>query len=403
LLFSCTSYATPGFAPGPRDAREESEAMEDNVGEAVGGDKLLFTPGPLTTSPSVKQAMLRDLGSRDSEFIRVVREVREKLLAVGQASSAEYTTIPMQGSGTFGLEAVVSSTVPPDGRVGVIINGAYGKRVAGIATALGIATTCIECPENAKPDLEEIRRVLGNEPGITNVFVVHCETTTGIINPVGEIGAIVADAGAKYIVDAMSSFGAVPLNLAECGIDYLVSSANKCIEGVPGFSFVIAKLASLKETEGYARSVSLDLFSQWKGLEKNGQFRFTPPTHSLLAFRQALEELEKEGGVEGRAARYSANHEILVNGMREMGFSEYLSPEDRGYIITSFHYPDDQKFSFDEFYESLNEKNFVIYPGKVSDADCFRIGSIGRIFESDVHRLLEAIRETVSEMNIRLK
>jgi len=368
-----------------------------------GKDKILFTPGPLTTSQTVKQAMLRDLGSRDIEFIGLVKDIRHKLVELGQASLNKYTAVLMQGSGTFGLEAVISSTVPPDGKLLVVINGAYGKRLAKIASVLKIETVTLEYPENIKPDPGEIEDVLKTDSEITNVSVVHCETTTGIINPIREIGEIVAKSGSKYFVDAMSSFGAVPIDLAECNIDYLVSSANKCIEGVPGFSFVLCKLNSLKETAGYARSMSFDLLDQYLGLEKNGQFRFTPPTHTLLAFHQALEELGAEGGVPGRAERYRKNYETLVAGMRELGFKEYLEPEDQGYIITSFLYPGDPNFSFEKFYESLNQKDYVIYPGKVSDADCFRIGNIGRIFEADVKALIAAIAETITEMGVKLK
>ncbi len=375
-----------------------------NMGKQIlrGKDKILFTPGPLTTSQTVKQAMLRDLGSRDIEFIGLVKDIRHKLIELGQASLDEYTTVLMQGSGTFGLEAVVSSTVPTDGKLLVIINGAYGKRLTKIASVLKIQTLTLEYSENTTPDLDEIENILNVDTKITNVAVVHCETTTGIVNPIKEIGRIVAKSGAKYFVDAMSSFGAVPIDLVECGIDYLVSSANKCIEGVPGFSFVLCKLNSLNETAGYARSVSFDLLDQYQSFEKNGQFRFTPPTHALAAFRQALVELEAEGGVPGRAERYLKNHETLVAGMRQLGFKEYLEPENQGYIITSFLYPDDSSFSFEKFYESLNQKDYVIYPGKVSDASCFRIGNIGRIFEADVKALLAAIAETIDEMDVRL-
>lgn len=366
-------------------------------------DKILFTSESLTTSQTVKQAMLRDLGSRDIEFIGLVKDIRHKLVELGQASPDEYTTVLMQGSGTFGLEAVVSSTVPTDGKLLVIINGAYGKRLAKIASVLRIDTVTLEYPENTTPDLREIEDAIKTDGEITNVSVVHCETTTGIINPIREIGEIVAKSDGKYFVDAMSSFGAVPIDLAECNIDYLVSSANKCIEGMPGFSFVLCKLSSLKETAGYARSLSFDLLDQYRGFEKNGQFRFTPPTHTLVAFHQALEELEAEGGVLGRAERYRRNYETLVAGMRQLGFKEYLKPADQGYIITSFLYPDDPNFSFEKFYDSLNQKDYVIYPGKVSDANCFRIGNIGRIFEADVKALLAAIAETIDEMSVKLK
>lgn len=365
-------------------------------------DKPLFTPGPLTTSRTVKQAMLRDLGSRDTAFIQVIREIRSGLLDVAGVTGKGYEAIPMQGSGTYSIEAVLTSTVPRDGKILVIINGAYGKRMVQICKTAGIACAAIECPEDEYPDVAAVAQALAADPAITNVAVVHCETTTGIFNPIEAIGRVVKEAGKVYFVDAMSSFGAVPIDFEACGIDYLVSSANKCIEGVPGFGFVIARRAALQATEGYARSVSLDLLAQWQGLERNGQFRFTPPTHALLAFRQALAELEAEGGVLGRAARYQANYACIAQGMQAMGFKEYLPVERQGYIITSFRYPEHKNFDFEAFYERLNSRGYVIYPGKVSNADCFRIGHIGRLYVPDMQDLLAAIREAVAEMGIEL-
>ncbi|MEZ4664390.1 MAG: 2-aminoethylphosphonate--pyruvate transaminase [Caldilineaceae bacterium] len=364
----------------------------------ISKDKLLFTPGPLTTSATVKQAMLRDLGSRDYEFMALVKEVRARLLAIGGVAAPAYEAIIMQGSGTFGIEAVVSSTVPPDGKLLVIVNGAYGRRIVQMAQVLKIAVHVLETPENQPPRLADIEQALQNDPAITHVVMVHCETTTGIVNPAAEVGALAQRYGKRYFLDAMSSFGAIPLNLAACHVDYLVSSANKCIEGVPGFAFVLARRSALLATEGYARSLSLDLLAQWQGLEQNGQFRFTPPTHSLLAFQQALRELEAEGGVAGRAARYQRNHQVLVEGMRRLGFQEYLAAADQGYIITSFLYPQDECFTFDAFYSRLNTRGFAIYPGKVSNADCFRIGHIGHLFEQDMRDLLAAIAEVMDEM-----
>ncbi len=365
-------------------------------------DKILFTPGPLTTSRTVKQAMLRDLGSRDYTFIELVKDIRNRLLEIGLVRKGDYEAIIMQGSGTSGLEAVVSSTVPPDGKLLVIVNGAYGRRITLVAETLNIDVATLVYPENSTPGLAEIESTLATDGVITNVAVVHCETTTGIINPIKEIGALVKQFGKIYFVDAMSSFGAIPFNLAKCEVDYMVSSANKCIEGVPGFSIIVAKRETLLATEGYARSLCLNLLAQWKGLEANGQFRFTPPTHALLAFHQALLELETEGGVDGRATRYRSNYETLISGMRAIGFEEYIRPDDQGYIITSFPYPDHPNFDFEEFYQALNKKDYVIYPGKVSEADCFRIGSIGRIFPADVRSLLAAIRETLEVMEVVL-
>jgi 2-aminoethylphosphonate-pyruvate transaminase len=235
------------------------------------------------------------------------------------------------------------------------------------------------------------------------VAVVHCETTTGIINPIETYGEIVRRHHCTYIVDAMSSFGAYPIDLAACGIDYLVSSANKCIEGVPGFSFVLARTAALKATRGYARTLSLDLLAQWEGLEGDGQFRFTPPTHALLAFQQALRELEWEGGVLSRGQRYWLNYDITLTAMQKMGFRPYIEASQRGYIITSFYYPNHPNFSFQNFYERLSAKGHVIYPGKLSHADCFRIGHVGRLNSADVRALMTAIAETLVEMGVELE
>ena len=366
-------------------------------------DKALFTPGPLTTSRSVKQAMLRDLGSRDFEFIGIVKDIRRRLVQLAGAEENEYTAVIMQGSGTFGVESVIGSVIPPDGKLLVIVNGAYGRRMVKIASVLKIACEALEYPEDCIPEPAHVEARLAVDASITHVALVHCETTTGIINPVEEIGEVVKRMGRQFFVDAMSSFGAVPLNLAEAGIDYLVSSANKCIEGVPGFSFAIARTASLTSTRGYARSLSLDLLAQWEDLEKSGQFRFTPPTHALLAFHQALRELDEEGGVPGRAARYQANYETILTGMKSLGFAPYLTPRNRGYIITSFLYPTHPKFDFRTFYELLNKKGYVIYPGKLSAVDCFRIGHVGRIDPNDAQALLAAVSQTLDEIGVTLK
>lgn len=364
-------------------------------------DKLLFTPGPLTTSPSVKAVMTRDLGSRDYEFISVVKNIRHALLGLGgQVDDSQYTAILMQGSGTFGVESVISSTVAPEGKLLVIVNGAYGRRIVQMANILHIETIVLTYPEDTQPNLTDIEMALQADDQISMVVVIHCETTTGLLNPIVEIGQLVARYQRQYFVDAMSSFGAIPVDLAEAGITYLVSSSNKCIEGVPGFSFALAQREALQKTAGYARSLSLDLFSQWQGLEKDGQFRFTPPIQVMLAFEQALKELDEEGGVAGRAKRYQQNHATLLAGMRQMGFSEYLAPHLQSYIITSFHYPTHPNFQFETFYRLLNERGLVIYPGKLSQVDCFRIGNIGRLYPADISRLLEAIQDTIDAMGL---
>lgn len=365
-------------------------------------DKLLFTPGPLTTSATVKEAMLHDLGSRDDAFIEIVRGVRRRLLALGGVSAPEYTAVLMQGSGTFSLEAVLASAVPPDGKVLVCVNGAYGRRLVQIGQTLRIAMPSLEFGEHEPIDPARVATALAADPGITHVSVCHCETTSGVLNPVDAIGGIVHAAGKRFFVDAMSSFGAIPLDLSRAHIDYLVSSSNKCIEGVPGFAFVLARLSALESTAGWARSVALDLLAQHKGLETNGQFRFTPPTHAILAFHQALNELEAEGGASARGRRYADNHAALLEGMTALGFRPYLSAEHQSYIITSFYYPDHPEFEFDTFYRRLSDRGFVIYPGKVGNANCFRMGSIGRLYAEDMQNLVAAVRAVLESMDIVL-
>ena len=345
--------------------------------------------------------MLRDLGSRDAAFVQTVAGVRSDLLALaGVSRESGWECVLLPGSGTYAVESVVSSAVPREGKLLVLINGAYGERIRQIAEVHGIAVEALRWDEDETPQPEAVRKALAADPAITMVAIVHCETTTGIINPVEEIGRVVRDSARIYFVDAMSSFGAVPLDFEGAGVDFLVSSANKCIEGVPGFSFVLARRDGLAKCAGQARTLGLDLHAQWQGLESNGQFRFTPPTHVILAFAQALRELDDEGGVDGRGATVSENQRTLLAGMRRLGFEEYLPEERQSYIISSFRYPQHPNFSFDEFYRRLAVRGMVIYPGKLSKVDCFRIGTIGRLFPADFEALLEAVREVLIEMDV---
>ncbi|MCG8509877.1 MAG: 2-aminoethylphosphonate--pyruvate transaminase [Rhodospirillales bacterium] len=375
--------------------------MESTVPPAK--DKPLFTPGPLTTSITVKQAMQRDLGPRDHAFKRIIVEVRERLLKLAGVSRDEgFEAILLQGCGTMGVEGVISCVVPRGGKALVITNGAYGKRILKMTNALAEMTPVELAYEEHQPvDPADVDRVLSKQPDIDFVAIVHCETTSGMMNPIDEVGRVVKQHGKTYFVDAMSSFGAVPVDIQGWGIDHMVSSANKAIEGVPGFSFAICRRADLEANEGASRTLSLDLLAQLRGFEHDGQFLYTPPTHSILAFRQALDELDMEGGIEARGRRYARNHEVLVAGMREMGFETYLPDELQGPIITTFHAPNVPGFDFNTFYDSVENKGYVIYGGKVLHTKSFRIAHVGRIFESDTRALLGAIAQTLEEMGIR--
>lgn len=354
---------------------------------------LLLTPGPLSTSESVRQAMLQDWCTWDKDYNEgVVTVIREQLLKLA-GLDGEYTTVLLQGSGTYAVEATLSCAVRPQDKLLIVANGAYGKRMGDIARRHGLNHVLVSLKETVPVTPEAVRRALEEHPDISHLAMVHCETTTGILNPVEAVARAIRGRGLTFILDAMSSFGGIPIDIRKLGIDFLVSSANKCIQGVPGFGFVIARRSSLSRCEGVSRSLSLDLYDQWAEMEKGrGKWRFTSPTHVVRAFFQAVKELEDEGGVQARYDRYRENHAALVEGMRRSGFRTLLPDELQSPIITSFLYPEED-FDFQKFYEALKERGFVIYPGKISEAPTFRIGNIGDVFPDDFRRLAEAVAD----------
>ncbi len=363
-------------------------------------EPFLLTPGPLTTSATTKQAMLRDWGSRDAAFIQINRDVRNRLVELAGGGDA-FTCVPVQGSGTFAVEAMIATFLPRDGKLLILINGAYGHRIAKICDYLGRDYVIYETTEDTPPDPSEVDSMLANDVSISHVAVIHCETTSGILNPVAEIAAVVARRQRRLLVDSMSAFGALEIDVAGLPCDALAASSNKCIEGAPGMGFVICHTDALVETKGNAHSLSLDLEDQWNAMEKNAQWRFTPPTHVVAAFHQALAEHADEGGIAGRGRRYRRNCEVLVSGMRALGFKPLLPDALQAPIIVTFHMPADPGFDFQIFYDRLAEKGYVIYPGKLTVADSFRIGCIGRLDEQVMRGALGAIGETLEEMGIR--
>ena len=357
---------------------------------------LLLTPGPLTTSKTVKEAMLSDSCTWDDDYnLGVVQTIRQQLVSLA-TPAAGYTSVLLQGSGSYAVEAVLGSAIGDAGKVLIVSNGAYGARMIEMASLMGIAHRAYDCGEVARPDVAEIERVLREDHSITHIAMVHCETTTGMLNPIAEVAALARQYGKIYIVDAMSSFGGIPLDVAALNIDFLISSANKCIQGVPGFGFVIARQSELEKCKGRSRSLSLDLYAQWRCMEDNhGKWRFTSPTHTVLAFAQALKELAEEGGVAARHSRYRHNQLKLVAGMRQLGFETLLEDAMHSPIITAFYSPMAETYRFADFYQQLKAQGFVIYPGKVSKSDCFRIGNIGEVYAADITGLLNAIEHAM--------
>lgn len=363
-------------------------------------DPLLLTPGPLTTSATVKQAMLHDYGSRDIRFIELNQRICAGLLSLCDASET-HLCIPLQGSGSFAVEAMIANQVPGEGKLLNLVNGAYGHRISEICSYLGRRVSVLETGEDRPVDVAGLDQTLAADEEITHVAIVYCETTSGILNPVADIAQVVATHERSLLIDAMSAFGALPLSAAEVPFAALAASANKCLESVPGMGFVIAAREAFPATEGNAHSTSLDLYRQWRSLNDNGQWRFTPPVHCLLALDQALVELEEEGGIAGRRRRYEENCRVLVEGMRELGFATLLPDELQAPIIVTFLMPGNDKFSFPDFYRRLNDRGYVIYPGKLTGTDSFRIGCIGHFGADEMQAAVAAVKQVLQTMGIR--
>ena len=364
------------------------------------GEPFLLTPGPLTTALSVKEAMLRDWGAWDGDFRAMTKSVWDQLLELAGDTDGAYVCVPIQGSGSYCVEAMLGTFVPRDGKVLVLANGAYGLRAAETMRYLGRDYTLIDKGDYMPPRGAEVAEALAADASITHVFVCHCETSSGILNPVAEISEATYAAGRKLLIDSMSAFGAIELDMKRTSYEAMVSSANKCIEGVPGFGFAIARKTELESCKGNSHSLALDLHAQWENMVKSGQWRYTPPTHVVAAFLEALRLHGIEGGMEGRGARYVKNRDVMVAGMRALGFETLLKDRWLSPIIVTFFCPADPKFVFTEFYQRMKDKGFIIYPGKLTVVDSFRVGCIGRVDDAIMTRVVKAAAEALTEMGV---
>ncbi|OED34782.1 2-aminoethylphosphonate--pyruvate transaminase [Chromatiales bacterium (ex Bugula neritina AB1)] len=372
----------------------------ENVQPPAGGEPYLLTPGPLTTAISVKQAMLRDWGSWDEDFRSMTRQLRSELLAMIEDTQNDFECVPIQGSGTFVVEAMLGTLLPRDSKTLVLVNGAYGQRMVKTLERIGRDHAIIDKGDYLPPRGDEVREALDADPAISHVVVVHCETSSGILNPIEELSEVVYAAGRKLLIDSMSGFGALPLTIAGLRFEAIVSSANKCIEGVPGFGFILVRRSELEQAQGCCHSLSLDLHDQWVQMEKTGQWRYTPPTHVVAAFIEALRLHRQAGGVQTRLERYTQNRDTLVTGMRALGFETLLQERWLSPIIVTFFNPADSAFEFDRFYQLMKAKGYIIYPGKLTVVDSFRIGCIGQMDTSVMLGVVEAADKSLAEMGV---
>ena len=364
------------------------------------GEPFLLTPGPLTTSYQVKTQMLRDWGSWDDDFRAMTQEMRDRLLALIGDSAEAFDCVPMQGSGSFSVEAMLGTFIPTSGKALVLSNGAYGQRLAQTLQYLNRDYSVLDKGDYLPPRGEMVAQMLAQDPAITHVVAIHCETSSGILNPIEEISQATYAAGRALLIDSMSAFGALPLDANQIRYEALVSSANKCIEGVPGFGFVIARKSALEAAKGNSHSLCLDLHAQWAHMNKTGQWRYTPPTHVVAAFLEALRAHEAEGGVAARGARYRQNRDVIVEGMRSLGFETLLKDRWLSPIIVTFFCPADPKFKFEQFYTLMKKKGFIIYPGKLTELDSFRVGCIGQMDAQIMRQVVNAAQEALNEMNV---
>jgi 2-aminoethylphosphonate-pyruvate transaminase len=360
-------------------------------------EPYLLTPGPLTTSLRTKQAMLRDWGSWDADFNEITARVRERLLGI-VAGSGTHECVPLQGSGTFSVEAAIGTLVPRAGHVLVPQNGAYCQRIARICRTLGRQLTLIDYAENAPVAAADVERALSADPSITHVALVHCETSTGILNPLREIAAVVAAHGKGLIVDAMSSFGALEIDARTMPCDAIVAASGKCLEGPPGMGFVIARRAALEGAAGNCHSLALDLHDQWVYMQKTTQWRYTPPTHVVAAFDCAIAQYLEEGGLPARAARYTRNCRTLIEGMAQLGLKSFLPALIQAPIIVTFHAPQTPRYEFKSFYNAVKSRGYILYPGKLTTVETFRVGCIGQLGERGISGAVEAVGQVIAEM-----
>ena len=362
-------------------------------------DPILLTPGPLTTSADTRSAMLSDWGSWDSAFNELTASVCRDLLAIVNAQD-DHVCVPLQGSGTFSVEAALGTLVPKAGTVLVPDNGSYCKRIVRILGYLGRRTVVLAHGEQEPADPDRIDAALSADPSITHVAQVHCETGTGILNPLPQIAAVAAKHGRGLIIDAMSSYGAIPIDARTLRFDALIAASGKCLEGVPGMGFVIARRTALEGSGGNSCSLAMDLLDQWQYLQKTGQWRFTPPTHVLAALRAAIDQYQRQGGLNARLARYTENCAALVSGMRALGLKTFLPDAWQAPIIVTFHSPPDPKYDFTQFYRRVRDRGFILYPGKLTAVDTFRVGCIGAIGADALRQAVAAIADALRDMGV---
>jgi 2-aminoethylphosphonate-pyruvate transaminase len=360
---------------------------------------LLLTPGPVSTSLSTKMVMLKDRASGGAEFQADLKFARDYMVGLVGGQDA-YTAIPLPGSATYANEAVIAALVPPGGKLLIHTNGVYGDRLIEMCTHIGKAYAVLRTPPFTPATTAQFETAIRADPALTHVMVVHCETSTGVLNPLGALADICRRHSKGLLIDAVASFGAIDIDAKRLGFQAVTVSSNKCMQAAPGIGWSVVQKTVLENAKGNCPSLALDLWDQSQHMDRTGAFRFTPPTQVLAAFAQACREHQAEGGTPARLARYRRNWRRLVDGMRQMGFSTVVPDEFASPIVATFHNPDHPAFSFQKLFEGMQRRGFVIFPGRLALADTFRIGCMGEVTEADIAEAMTAVAETMAEMGV---
>lgn len=365
----------------------------------LGQEPVLLTPGPLTTSPATRQAMLRDWGSWDAEFNRLTATLCRDLVDVVHGGD-DYVCVPLQGSGTFAVEAAIGTLTPRHARILVPDNGAYCQRIVKICRYLGRDAVALPFAEDQVASAAAIEQALRDDPSITHVALVHLETGAGLLNPLADIARVCEQLGKGLIVDAMSAFGAIEIDTRTMPFVGLIAASGKCLEGVPGMGFVIARKSVLEASAGHSHSLAMDLHDQYTYMQKTTQWRFTPPTHVVAALRAAVDQFKAEGGQPVRGERYRRNCRTLIDGMGALGFRPFLEPAAQAPVIVTFHAPVDSRYDFKTFYAAVRERGYILYPGKLTQVETFRVGCIGAIDDNEMRNVVTAIAQSLDALGI---
>jgi 2-aminoethylphosphonate-pyruvate transaminase len=361
----------------------------------------LLSPGPVTTTRNVKFAALADFDPCSAEFISITKDVQSRLLKLCGADES-YACIFVQGAGTQAVESVLSGLAPArGGKTLVVSNGEHGERAANILQRLNLPYVRIDLKAGTPVAAEDIRPLLQSDRSMTHIWLAHCDSGTGTVNPIGDIAAIANDLGRQVILDATATMGALPISAATDAISAIVGTSSVCIQALPGLSFCVVKKDLLNSSMGRSQSFSQDLFEEWRNLESSGQFRFSAPTHLVAALQRALKELVEEGGHDARRMRYERNARVVLSGMRKLGFTPLLADENAGPIVQVILAPADGSYNYDHFHAALASRGFSIAPGRIANLATFRVGTAGNLDATTMNAFIDALKDSVGALGIQ--